>query len=328
MSARRAVPLVYPKGTCRVVPFYFRGDDPLKEQEFLVAEFEKNYKLLVEKKKELAAAQEEFDKTREELQSCDFSVAKMARNLGEGSQSTTEHVKLLEEIAKLQREQEQVEEEVKTAKFWVNPIEQDRLVREAAAIVLDIDQQSRDLEDLEESIFEHQMSIVEKVASEEYAVAMSCDMEARVAQQCRNHLKQQLDKLRNSMNEAPSGENGKRTSAANQIAKTNDPVTELLAEKTELLLELEEARLKKKLAEMHRRAAIKSTFRMVTNLNDILERMKQETVDLNEIKKKCGIDDIEAEEAQRAPVSRPRTAVSKTKHATPRIEKKKRKRAQ
>ena len=237
-------------------------------------------------------------------------------------------VKLLEEIAELQREQEQVEEEVKTAKFWVNPIEQDRLVREAAAIVLDIDQQSRDLEDLEESIFKHQMSIVEKVASEEYAVAMSCDMEARVAQQCRNHLKQQLDKLRNSMNEAPSGENGKRTSAANQIAKTNDPVTELLAEKTELLLELEEARLKKKLAEMHRRAAIKSTFRMVTNLNDILERMKQETVDLNEIKKKCGIDDIEAEEAQRAPVSRPRTAVSKTKHATPRIEKKKRKRAQ
>ena len=299
----------------------------MKEQEFLVDEFEKNYKLMVEKEKELAAAQADFEKAKEALHSCDFYAAKIARNLGEGSQATTEHVKLLEEIAALQREQEQVTEDVKSAKFWVNPIEQERLVREAAAIVLDIDQETRDLEDLEESIFKHQMSTVEKGASEEYAVAMSCDMEARVAQQCRNHLKQQLAQLRNSMNEAPSGESGKRTSAANEIAKTNDPVTELLAEKTDLLLELEEARLKKKLAEMHKKAAIKSTFRMVTNLNAILARLDQETVDLEEIKRVCGLEALDAED-KKPPPSRPRTAVSKRKQiSTPRIHKQRKKEA-
>ncbi len=297
--------LVYPKGTCKVVPFYFRGDDPFKEQEFLRAEYSKNMKALLAKERELNETQKEFNQLQEEMQFCDVYAAKLAKNLGEGSQATTEHIKLLDEISALEKEQNNLIEQVKSAKSWTNPIELERLMREDAVLIPGIDQRMRDLEEINQGIEEMEGEIADIVSSDDYKIAVSSELEARVALQCRNRLKQELSILRNGINEAPSGENGKRTTMANEMTRANDPIMPLISEKTDIQLEQEEAQLKKTLAAMHYRAAMKSSIRVIEALNEILKRFDKGVFDIEELKQRCGLGENEDEEGKQNADSRP-----------------------
>lgn len=320
MSGKRAIGLAYPKGTCRVVPFYFRGDDPYKEQEFLQAEYQHNLKLLHKKEIELEKTQQEYDKMQNEQQFCNNYASNIARNLGESSKITTEHVKLLEELADLQQQHVEIQEQINVLKYWTNPIEMDHLLKEEASLTPEIDQRSHFLEERNAEIDEMKRRIVDLSISEDYQLSVSSEVEARVAQQCRNRLKQSLNRLRNGLNGGKSKDNGVRTAMANEVTRSNASVIDLSGTKTDVRLELEEVLLKKKLAEMHRRASIKASVGIIEYLNEVLAMVGGEPVNMAEVRSKCDIDEIEQEEremqARSADRSRVTTATSQKRQSS------------
>jgi hypothetical protein len=87
-------------------------------------------------------------------------------------------------------------------------------------------------------------------------------MEARVAEQCCHRIQQQLLQLPNSLNAAPSEPASKRTSSANAILRTFNPIMNLLEVRTEINLQLFEMELKKRLAILHRRHSVKAAVQI------------------------------------------------------------------
>jgi hypothetical protein len=303
MILRRAVALVYPKGTCSTVPFYFRGDDMYKEQEFLVSELLQFRSTYQKKVQEVENQRTEYDQVLREFQSCGAYAVKVAGDLGGDSVITAEHADLLQEIAELERTRKELEDDIARYHRLANPVEQDRLDREYAANSLELENLTRALSLCECSRAELQREIARTISSAAYQKAQCSAMEARVAEQCCHRIQQQFQQLLNTLNAAPSEPAGRRTASANVVHRTLDPIMRLLDDRTEINLELTEMELKKRLAVLHRRHAVKAAVQTITNLNAVLIAAGRDPVDVDDVRRNCDIDRIEAEER----VSRGRT---------------------
>ncbi|EAX98676.1 hypothetical protein TVAG_432260 [Trichomonas vaginalis G3] len=104
MSNTRPVVFIHPKGTCKAQPFYFRGDDVLKEPEYLEKEKQDIKKTFREVKKELEKQKKIYDDTNAEHQKTDNLTFALATALGDESDSTNTNAQLRHRLAELTTE--------------------------------------------------------------------------------------------------------------------------------------------------------------------------------------------------------------------------------
>jgi hypothetical protein len=308
MLTRRAVNLAYPKGTCKVVPFYFRGDDPFQEQEFLLSELEATRKDIAIKAANLARQRQEYDDISEKLRFCGGFAVKIASELGGDSTITTDHSTLLNEMAELEAKRADLASQIKAFQVLANPIEQTRLLKEHATDVVDLEEQVRVYGLISQSITELKQDLADEACSERYQYSIASLMEARLAQQCKQRVNQDLQRLRNTLNGAPSSPNKKRTAAAHAVASIAESLNPLFDERTEAYLELEEVGLSKRVATLHRRHAVKSAMQMILDLNRVLELLDCAPIDVAEVRSHCDIAEIESEETWSRARTEPSTA--------------------
>lgn len=296
MTNTRPVGLAYPKGTYRVVPFYWRGDDPLTEQENLMSEYRRVQKDFRLKEQELSAVQKEYDKCCEELDSYDKYALQIANDLGQNSISTTQNAEIRKDISDIQNQIQEIESKIATVKFWITPIELTKLSTEDTTLWPEIESQMRNIDKSATNIDSLKKEISEKIISEKYLYSVATSTEARVASHCRHWLSSQLQKLLNSMNQAKSCKNGVRLTATNELIHSNSEISNLFDQYSSIKLELEEARLTKQLAAFHRKTVVKSSYQTVQELNDVLSMLGSEVIDLHEVRDNCDIESIELEE--------------------------------
>ena len=101
MSGRPPVVLVHPRGTYKSSPFYFRGDDALKEPEYLMKERQDLEAQLKKVTKELEKEKKIYDQTNEELKKRDEFTVSLASALGTESEATAENADLRHQLAEL-----------------------------------------------------------------------------------------------------------------------------------------------------------------------------------------------------------------------------------
>lgn len=296
MSNVRPVGLAYPKGTCKVVPFYWRGDDPLKEQEALLHDYRQTLKEYRKKESELKATQQEFEQCQEELNSYDRYAIQIANDLGENSASTPQNAQLRKEIADIQEEIKKVESQINFYKFWTAPLELTKLTTEDTGLWPEIETQMRSMDQCSENIESLKLEISNIIITEQYIYSSNALTETHVAQHCKHWLSSKLQNLRNSMNQAKSCKNGVRLTAANSLIHTNPEINELIDAYSSVKLELEEVKLSKELASYHRRQSIQSYFQTIRELNETISVLGEEPVDLQEIRGNCDIDLYENED--------------------------------
>lgn len=295
MSTIRPVGLAYPKGTYKVVPFYWRGDDPLKEQEALLQEYRLTLKEFRKKEAELRATKQEFEQIQEELNSYDRYAIQIANDLGENSSSTPQNAQLRKEISDLQGEIKKVENQIKYYKFWTAPIELTKLTTEDTSLWPEIETQMQSLEKSSQNINSLKLQISKNIITEQYLYSSNAITETRVALHCKHWLSSKLQTLRNSMNQSKSCKNGVRLTAAKSLIHTNPEINEIDDVYSSVKLQLEEVKLSKELAFYHRKQSIQSYFQIVQELNDALSMLGEEIVDLEEIKSNCDIDSFDSE---------------------------------
>lgn len=296
MSTIRPVGLAYPKGTYKVVPFYWRGDDPLKEQEALLQEYRHTLKDFRKKEAELRETKQEFEQCQEELNSYDRYAIQIANDLGENSASTPQNAQLRKELAEVQEEIKKVEKQINFYKFWTAPIELTKLTTEDSALWPEIETQMQSLDQSSENINSLKLNISKSIITEQYLYSSNAITETRVALHCKHWLSSKLQTLRNSMNQSKSCKNGVRLTAAKSLIHTNPEINEIDDVYSSIKLQLEEVKLTKELASYHRKQSIQSYFQTVLELNDTLSMLGEETVDIQEIRSNCDIDSIESED--------------------------------
>ena len=100
MSTRPVV-FVHPRGTYKSSTFYFRGDDVLKEPEYLIKEKQDLELQLKQVTKELEKEKKIYDQTNEELKKRDEFTVSLASALGSESEATAKNAGLRHQLAEL-----------------------------------------------------------------------------------------------------------------------------------------------------------------------------------------------------------------------------------
>jgi hypothetical protein len=91
----------------------------------------------------------------------------------------------------------------------------------------------------------------------------------------------------------------------------------LFDERTEVSLEATEVELKKRLAALHRRHAVKAAVQTIANLNAVIVAAGQTAVDMDEVRRNCDIDRIEAEERVSRGRTNPPSMITSARTETP-----------
>lgn len=288
--------LAYPKGTYKAPALYFRGGDNYSEQETLISEKLQVLEEYKKTKRELDVIQAEHDKVYNSLDRTERYAVQVAENLGTESNMTKENANIRNDIKDHQAELAYLEDQIEYIKKRINPTELHQFYQGTSELIPEIETLNNEIRISTNNINDLQYNMAKSITSKEFAFAINTSIEQRVAQQCRNRIYHRLQSLRNQLNEAPSGNNGKRSAASQPLIHADMEVNDLLEIRNEAYFELEEHEIQKKLADLHRRNSIKANFIVIQEMNEVLSFLGGEPIDLSQVRQNCDIDSIEREE--------------------------------
>ena len=285
---QRKVALIFPKGTCKIPPFYLRGGDGLSEPENLRSQYKAALEEYNRTKKQLAQAQKEYQQTSAELEDLDECILKIASNMGQESAETTENSKLRAQIQQLKMDIEDVENQINETNQQILPFEFTGLVNERA-------QFTPILRDLHETIAvdrsqDIKREIGEILISEKFSESVESLIEKHVAVEVKNQMRSAVNASQNRINAQPSADTG----IINEI--DDQDIMDKINYLREISLDALESQVQLDLAETHHRIFLKMEIDRLEEMNEYLTLMQKETVDTQEVYDKCNEDVSDDEE--------------------------------
>jgi hypothetical protein len=290
------VTLLYPKGTYRREVFYTRGSDQYREPEWTA---EARRVALLNYREARAAYDEikrEHDAIFHDLTETEQYALRLAENLGEGCEATTENHSLRQEIVDLTSQIEHCIAELKALDSTTRPTDCAQLEKEFAAFGPEIDSQVFDADVSRANYLALRTEVCQILASEDFPPAVNSLIERRVAQQCKSDMATRLRHLHKIMDTAPSGNNSKRTASVNAVK--DEAIRSLRSEVLELHLESLEVELQKELAKTHRRVATRTLIEQIETMDDVIQLMGVDGMDLEEIKAQVHCDELDREDEE------------------------------
>ena len=207
----RKVSLIYPRGTYRIPPVYFRGGDTYKEPEYIDDEAKKAISQFRLTKQELIKARTEYSAAENEGCFAEEYTMQMAENLGENSKATTENNDLRQRINKATVEMEKLDREIQQIKARICPSELSPLVNEQASFIPDLESLNHQIQRSQTKILNNKRRIAQTLISSQYSYACDSFTEYEVAEKTRNQLRSTMTNKFSTMGMQKSKSIGKRS---------------------------------------------------------------------------------------------------------------------
>ena len=201
MSGKPYVVLVHPRGTYKSTPFYFRGDDVLKEPEYLQKEKQDLENKLKQVNKELEKEKKIYDQTNEELKKRDEFTITLASALGSESDATTENAELRHQLAELTTKIEGTERAITKFKNQQQPPVITAYQKEKACYETEMEDLRIKIVDGINDMNNIKESMAKAVCSDEFATANIATGLLRAKKAYSVHLRKRLTKKVNEVND-------------------------------------------------------------------------------------------------------------------------------
>lgn len=268
----KKVALIYPRGTYKSTPFYFRGGDGLHENEQLQDDLKRAQENYKKARKALSEARQEYESSQLILDDLDSCACKVASNIGSGSTETTANSMLKLRIKQLQAEIEEVEKEIEEARQPITSFEYISLQNEYAQFGPDLEELRHQGEFNKDNSIEMKKKIGEILLSPKFSESVEALVENQVASDCRNRLRSLLSNKTNDIYQQKSSDSGK-------INHINDSeLMEIFDIQREADQDLLESELRLNLARMHRYLLVKMEVDRISEMNEFLTLMQKDTI--------------------------------------------------
>lgn len=269
--SRKTPALIFPKGTYRTKPFYFRGQDEYQEQEHHALEYNN---LLVEfqsKEAELLVAKQDFSNAESDLQKSQFLVNQMAGNQGEEGELTLQHSYLLQNIQNLEYDIQETEEKIQELSLMNKPNEFERIENERTILFREIEEFIRRL-NLKSDV---QKLIADAIITDGYQESIKYIFEIEALNRYKSHFRRILNDQRDR----------KILNASRSTTYTNydSEVIWFLEEKTEAELQLYDLKFQNRMAKIHKTVSKEAKLSFCDELNSLLVQHEVDPFDLTNL---------------------------------------------
>ena len=286
---------IYPRGTYQKVIFYSRGGDIYKEPEYTEEELRACKEKYNATYKKFQIVKNEYEKVLDRLNSTEKYALKIAQNLGDDSNITTENAQLVTEINDLHDEIEKTRNEIEEIRKKTNPTGLSSLLREYVMYFPEFELRASRLSSTDRNIDSAQVELCKIYTSQKYQKSILSAVERDVSIKCQKNIKQHLTSVCNTINGGPSEINSKITNAINNMNEKKSPILNSFQQLIGIKMQLEEILLQKELAATHRREIVRAAFNEIYELNDIIKYFGEEPIDIEEVKRECDYEQIEEE---------------------------------
>ena len=266
----RKISLIYPRGTYRIPPTYFRGGDIYKESEFIDGEAKKAISQFKLTKQRLIKARTEYSAAENEGCFAEEYTIQMAENLGENSKETTINNDLRQRINTATVEMEKLDKEIQEIKAKICPSELSPLVNEQASFIPDLESLNHQIQRSRSKIIESKRRIARILISPQYSYACDSYTEYEVAEKTRSQLRSTMTNKFSSMGMQKSKSIGKRSTLANEaLHNEGASITPLLDELVDTHLKLTETQLRLSLAKTHEQMLTNSLLKQLEDMYNL-----------------------------------------------------------
>ncbi|KAK8854043.1 hypothetical protein M9Y10_016593 [Tritrichomonas musculus] len=275
----RPVVHIYPRGTYKAPPFYFRGAEPLTEPEYLTKQlsiYRENYR---NSKKELEKTKAEFNQLNTSLSAKDGYTVALASALGEESFTTEENAKLRHQLADLTTKIESIERSIKFYKDQQSTSLVSGLLREKAFYHAEIENRRIEIFDGIESIRNSKAKLGSIVSSEKYAHVLHTVAEY-------SSVKHLYHKLRSDMNHLFRKFNDKTPPKNSKFAQRpeNSEIKNLYEQKYLIATALNEVRNEKYYTEALAKYSSLAMIDQIEAMNQVLISLGGDELDVNQLR--------------------------------------------
>lgn len=275
----RPVVHIYPRGTYKAPPFYFRGSEPLTEPEYLSKQlsiYRENYK---KSKRELEKTKAEYNSLNSNLSQKDGYTVALASALGEESYTTEENAKLRHQLACLTTKIESIERSIKFYKDQQSTSLVSGLVRERAFYHAEIENRRLEIFEGIENIRNSKAKLGNMVSSEKYAHVLHTMAEYSSVKHLYHKLRSDMNHLFRQFNDKPPPKNSKFASKPE-----NTDIKNLYEQKYLIATELNEVRNEKYYTEALAKYSSLAMIDQIEAMNQVLISLGGEELDVNQLR--------------------------------------------
>ena len=277
--SKRPVVHIFPRGTYKAQPYYFRGADPLTEPEYLSKQlsiYRENHK---NAKKELDRTKMEFNQVSLSLSQKDGYTVALANALGEESSPTEENAKLRHELAELSTKIEAVERSIKYYKEQQGTVLVSGLNREKAFYHAEIENLRLEIFEGVDNIRNGKARLGSIVCSQKYENALNAMAEHNAVQHLYNKLRSDMNILFRSFNDKTPPKNSKY-----ERKPEHTEIRALFERKQNVALELNERRNEKYYTENITKYTSLAMIDQIEAMNQVLVSLGGEELDVDELR--------------------------------------------
>ena len=279
MSNQRLITHIYPRGTYKAPQFYFRGDDALKEPEYLEAEYraqlERNQQLKVELEKEKA----EYEEAQKQLSRKDGYTVALASALGDDSHATEDSIRLKQEIADLNAEIESIDAQIAEAKAKIDPRIIGGMTKERVFYHVEIQDQKIAVNTAIEDIRSTKLELASLVCSPKFSEAHRTEGELVSEINLLAALRSKKDAVFRRLGQVSAGRQGQRK----KTVQTPPSLAALLDQKKDRIHRIDEYRNVLRYAEDNGEQVSRSMLQQIQEMNQVLVSLGGEEIDIEQI---------------------------------------------
>lgn len=309
----RPVTHLFPRGTYKSTPFYFRGKDPLTEPEYLTKELSIIKEEYRKAKNELLEERAKFDKANATLTQRDGYTVALASALGDNSYNTEYNAYLRNKLADLTTKIEGTERNIKFYRDQQDISLVSGLLRERAFYHAEIEDLRLEIFQGIENIKGGKARLGTIVGSREYTSAESTQAEYASIRSLHNHLRNEMSSL---FKEFTAKNPNKNTEKVRRPEVSN--IRTLHETKQKLALSLSEVQHEKYYTDAIARYTALSMIDQIESMNQVLVSLGGEELDTAELRshfqlpagKQQNEDDPESQETRSL---RPKSSLKSTR---------------
>jgi hypothetical protein len=281
MSASSRFPVVhmFPRGTYRTPPFYFRGAEALTEPEYVMKQLAVAREEFLRSKRERDREQAEFEEASVALSQKDGYTIALANALGEESSATETNARLRQELSKLTAEIEAVEREIAYYKEQQNTTLVSGLHRERAYYHVEIENLRYAVFQGIDAIREGKTQAAGIVRSPEYCEALQKNAELVAVSQLYQHLRNEMNRRFHTFSSRVPPKN---------IVRSRDPhirtIREMFDVRQERVIEVDRLRRELFYTEVFARANALGMIEQIESMNQVLVSFGGERADIEELR--------------------------------------------
>ncbi|KAH0794202.1 Psp-related protein [Histomonas meleagridis] len=186
---------------CRTTDFFWRGGDPLREQEYLIEEYKKALAEFRQSEAQLKAAKKDVNDAQDVLNEREGYAIALASYLEQDTTYSRKERELRAELSDLESEIEKKDRELRVIKSIHNPATSSALVKENATYMIEIQRGNQTIENYRSQQDEYKRQMAACTVNNRYRHALELEYERDRTQNKKIHLHKIVNSTKNEFEE-------------------------------------------------------------------------------------------------------------------------------